>query len=110
MERLDTDVGSMKPALQEAPKILKSVGVDSAFSVAGSVVDDLVRVLPFQSFIRKQLIGIERRASLDPLLDFLLERFLFPILDYHRLDFPAALHESDHGGFVLSASASDAPL
>src|SRR5437764_8515622 len=110
MERLDTDVGAVQPALQEAPKVLKSVGVDRAFGVGYRMVDDLVGVLAFQPLVGFQFIAIERGSRFDVLLDFGLQGFLLPTLDYHSADFSAAFHDSHDGNLVLSSASSDAAL
>src|SRR5216117_3843973 len=110
MERLNTDVGSMKGTLQQAPEILHRVRVDSTLNIGDRMVDDLMRVLPFQPFVGKQLVGVESRSRFDALPDFTLERLLFPILDNGSLDFTAPLYESDHGGFALHAASGDAAL
>src|SRR2546422_700891 len=100
MEWLNTDVGSVKPALQEAPEILKGVGVDSALDVGDRMVDNLMRVLAFQSFVGKQFVSVERGSCFDALPDFTLERLLFPIVNNGSLDFTAPFYESDDGGFA----------
>src|SRR5438552_742284 len=68
MERLDRNIGSMQPALQQAPKVFKSIRVDLPLHIGDRMVDDLMRVLPFQSFVGKQLIRIESRPCFDSLL------------------------------------------
>jgi len=94
MERFDTYVGSVKPALQEAPEILHRVCMDNTFDVGDRVIDDLVRILTFKTIVGKQFIGVERRPRFDSAPDFRLQRVLFPILDNNGLDFTAALHET----------------
>ena len=47
MERLNADVGSVKPALQEAPEVFESVGMDFPLYIGDRVIDDLVGILPF---------------------------------------------------------------
>src|SRR5439155_17919330 len=110
MERLNTDVGSVKSAFQEAPEILKRIGVDFPLHIGDCMIDNLMRVLPFQSLVGKQFIGIERGASLDPLLDFFMQGLFLPVLDNNSLDFSAALHETDHGSLIFSARSGDAAL
>lgn len=42
MERLDTHIGALDPALQEAPEVLNAVGMDIPAHVGFGVIDDLV--------------------------------------------------------------------
>src|SRR5205809_6034264 len=77
MEWLDTDVGSMKPALQKAPEVFESVGMNRAVHVGHGMIDDLVRVFPFQSVIGFQFIAVERRASFHMLFHFALQSLFF---------------------------------
>src|SRR5437773_12535417 len=51
VKRLNTDVGSMKGTLQEAPEILHRVGMNRAVHVLNGMVNNLVGILPFQSFV-----------------------------------------------------------
>ena len=68
MERLNADVGSVKPALQERPEILKSVGVNLPVHIGDRVIDDLVGVLLFQPPIGEQFIGVDVRSLADMFL------------------------------------------
>ena len=44
MERFDRNVGAIDAALQKAPEILQSVGVNIPVDILDGVIDDLVRV------------------------------------------------------------------
>ena len=110
MERFNAHVGSVKSALQETPKVFKSVRVDNTIDVSDRVIDDLVRVLAFQSVVGFQIIAVERRSRLDMLPHFGLKRFLLSVVHYHRADFSAAFHNSHDGNLVLGSRSGDAPL
>src|SRR5438034_3035467 len=97
MEWLDTDVGSMKPALQKAPEVFESVGMNRAVHVGHGMIDDLVRVFPFQSVIGFQFIAVERRASFHMLFHFALQSLFLPPLDYHGTDLSAPFQDSHNG-------------
>ena len=91
MERLDTDVGAVKPALQQTPEVFKGVGVNLSVYVGDRMVDDLVGVLALQPVIRLQFIAVERRSRLYVFLDFCLKGFLSAVINHHGTDFPSAL-------------------
>ncbi len=65
MERLDADVGAFDVAFQERPEVFEPVGVDLAARVGFGVVDDLVRVVGRQAFIRLQRVGVDFLARRD---------------------------------------------
>src|SRR5437899_1570711 len=50
VEGFDANVGSIQAALQQAPEVLKTVGVDFAANIFNSVVDDFMLEL-IQAFI-----------------------------------------------------------
>src|SRR5947208_13147914 len=110
MERFDTHVGSVKPAFQEAPKILQRVGVNDAIYVGNRMVDDLVRVLTFKTIVRFQVVTIERRASLDMFSHFILESFLFAVIDYGSPNLSAALQDSHDRNLPFRSASGDAAL
>ena len=91
MERLDADVGSADAALQQRPEVLQAVGVNLAVHVRYGVVDDLMRVVGFQPFVRQQRIGVERGTGFNVLSDFGLKRAFLPVRDYGGADLAAAL-------------------
>src|SRR5579863_617609 len=107
MKRLDTHIGSVNPAFQERPEVFESVGMYGSVHVGDRVIDDLVRVAPFQSFIGKQFIGIQCRPRFDTLLDFGLQGLFLPVLDYNGLDFPAPLNKAYNQRFVFPARAGN---
>ena len=67
VERFDADVGSVQAALQEAPEVFDSVGVDAAVDVLLGVVDGLVGVVVLQARVVARVVRVERSAGLDML-------------------------------------------
>lgn len=63
VERFDRNVGAMKAALQQRPKILNGVGVSVAVHILDRVIDDGVLIVGVQTFIRFQFVAEDRRAS-----------------------------------------------
>src|SRR5581483_6708739 len=57
MEWFDTDVSTMKPTLQETPKVFESVRVNLSTHVALGMVNDFTNIVAFQFFVREQLVG-----------------------------------------------------
>src|SRR5208282_2010820 len=111
MKRLNRNVGSRNAALEQRPEVLKAVGVYAAIHVLSRMVNDLVRVFGCQTFIRLQRIGIERRASGDVLAYFILQNLFATARNDSGANLAAlALVDSHDGGFIFSASASDAAL
>ena len=49
MKRFDANIGSVDAALQEAPEVLKAIGVDVTIDVFDGVIDDLMGIVASQS-------------------------------------------------------------
>src|SRR6202035_4660612 len=107
---LDRDIGAADTALHERPEILKSVGVHIAVHISHGVIYNLTRVVSLQAVVRKQRIGIKRRASFHMLSHFGLKCAFLAIRNYGSANLAAALDDTHYCGFVFSACASDAAL
>src|SRR2546422_7712918 len=110
MERLDANVCSMNPALQKTPKVFQCVRVHPPVHISDSVIDDLVRVFPFQSIIGAQFIGVERRPCFNVLLDFGLQSAFLAIADHGHLHLSAPLDKAYNGSLALTTPSGDAAL
>ena len=72
MKRFHADIGTMQPALYEAPEVLQRVRVDAAMHVFNSMIYHLMVVVAVQSDIRLEFVPtLEQIAdictqSLDP--------------------------------------------
>ncbi len=60
MKRLYRYVGSRNAALEQRPEILKAVCVYATIYILSRVVNDVVRVIACQTFIRKQGIAVTK--------------------------------------------------
>lgn len=67
MKRLNVNLGSPNGPLQEAPEVLKAVGMNLALGICFGVVNDCVDVVGFQSSIGLEGIGKDF-ASRDNIL------------------------------------------
>ena len=110
MKRFDANIGSSNAALEQAPKVLKPVGMNLPVNVLFGMVNDSVSVFLSKSIIGFQGIGIESRAGFNMLSYLSMESSTFAVSDYHSAHLAAALKCSEHDGLVFSASASDAPF
>src|SRR3954471_4158663 len=79
MERLNTNIGSMKTTLQEAPEVLKAVSMDLPTSVGFSMIHKFVEVFN-QSFVSAMRICVETCSMFYVLTDKRLNIFLARIL------------------------------
>lgn len=73
MERLNTDISSIHTALQEAPEVLKSMGMNATIHIFDGTIGNLVRVLARQPLIRERRASVESRARFDVFLLLLEE-------------------------------------
>ncbi len=76
MERLDAHISSSDTALQEAPEVFESVGVNASVNVAFGVVDNLVCEGWPQVLVGHERIGVDRAAFLDVSPNLTVERVL----------------------------------
>src|SRR6266571_6911672 len=74
------------------------------------MIDDLVHVLTFKTIVRFQVVTVERRASLDMFFHFILEGFLFAVIDYGSPNLSAALQDSHYRNLPFRSASSDAAL
>src|ERR1019366_5118526 len=110
MEWFDTDVGSSDAALEQAPEVFESVGVNLAINVFLGMVNYLVGVVLSQPVVRLERIGVESSASFDVLFDSCMESAFLPICDYYGTNLSATFQCAEHDGLVFSTSASNTPL
>ena len=110
MKRFNRYVGSRDAALEERPEILKSIRVYAAIYVLNGMIDNLMRVIRRQSFVGKQGIRVQSRASRDMLANLRLQ-FMFLAVRYDGgANLPAAFQDSHDCGLVFGACASDSAL
>src|SRR5437667_307301 len=81
MRRLNTDVGSTNATLQEAPEVLKAVGVNLAACVALRMIHELMEVFIIQPFVSAVRVCIDFAASLDVLANDRLKVFAASVLN-----------------------------
>ena len=60
MERFYTHIGSRDAPLEEAPEVLKAIGMHPAIDILDGVIHNLVRVVAGESAIGEKRIGVER--------------------------------------------------
>ena len=107
MERLDTHVGSADTALEQAPEVLKAVGVDAIVDVFDGVIHNLVSVLPRKSLVGEKRISVECRASFDVLLDLRLESGLLAVGHNRCANTSAALQHPHDDHLVFRSGSGD---
>ena len=94
VEGLNADVGSMQPALQQAPKVLHRVGVDILPNVFNRMIDNLMLVIVSKSLIRLQRIAIESRSRFHFFFHERLQGLLTAIIDHAGANLATAFKEA----------------
>src|ERR1019366_4232212 len=110
MKWFDTHVGPADAALQQAPKVFESIGVNLSVNIFLGVVNNFVGVVLSQPVVRLQRVGVERRACLNVLSHAGLQSGFLTVGNYGSANLAATLQCSEHDGLVFAASTSDAPL
>lgn len=108
VEWFHADIGAVKGALQETPKVLHAVGMNVSIRVLDSVIDDRVLVVSLKPFVRFQFVTEDSRTSFNLFVDVLLKFFLPAIVNYEGPNFPTTLYHAHNDGLVFAASTSDA--
>jgi hypothetical protein len=110
MEGFNAHIGSAQAALQEAPEVFESVGVNLPVYIRYRMVDDLMSVLGLESVIRFQVVAVKCCTRFDVLPNFSLKCFLLSVINYSCADVAAALKNPHHGDFILWAATGYASL
>lgn len=110
MERLDTHIGSADASLQQAPEVLKAIGVYAPIDVLDSMIHDLMGIISGQPFVGEQEVGIERGASLNMLADLRLQHRLLTACDDGSANLTTTLKDTHDRNLVFGSGASDATL
>src|SRR6266700_3015977 len=104
-------VGSFEAALEQAPEVFESVGVNLSVNVFFGMVNDLVLESLFsESLIGHERIGVDRAASFDVSANLSLQSVFFAIADDRTANFSAAFQDANDGHFVFCASLSNPAL
>src|SRR6266852_3215078 len=110
MERFNRHIRARDTALEEAPKVLKAIGVYAAIYVLSRVVNDLMRVVRCQSIVGHERIAVECRAS-SYMLAYLVLQYSFATARNHAgTNLSATLQDSHDGGLILGSRSCDATL
>src|SRR5882724_1032953 len=111
VERFDADIGAFQLALEQAPKVFESVGVNLPVNIPFRMVNNLVlESLLLKSLIGHERIGVDRASSFDVSADVSLQCVLFAIADYSGANLATTLQDSHDSGFVFGASLSNPAL
>ena len=110
MEWFHANVGSQDAALQQRPIVLEAVGVNPPVNVLNGVIYNLVRVIPRQTLIRKQGIGVESRTCRNVLPNFLLQNAFATTGNNRGANLPVTLKDFHDGCFVFRSGAREAAL
>ncbi|MGB6497447.1 MAG: hypothetical protein WA853_15270 [Candidatus Acidiferrum sp.] len=108
MEFFHANVGAFELALEQAPEVFHSIGVNLSVNIFFGMVNDLMlETLLSESNVGHERIGVDRAACLDVSADVGLERVFLAIADYSGPDFAATFQHSHHGHFIFGASLSN---
>src|SRR5579872_1233619 len=109
MERLDTYVGSLQSAFQEAPEVFESIGVDVAANVPLGVVYHFMLELIRHFEIRHEVVRVDGAAGFDVLLNLTVQCLAVAIRNDSGADFSIAFEQSDNGNLPANASRVQFP-
>ena len=108
MEGFDTHVGCANTAFEQAPEVLKAVGMDAPANVFDCMIHNLVRVVPGQTFVGEQSVSVESSSRFNVGANLRLESSFLAVGYYDSFDLAAALKDAHNSDLMLGAGASDA--
>src|SRR5256885_15876077 len=103
MKRLYSNVGSTKAALQERPEVLYALHVNLSVNVLLKMVHELMIVFRVEIVVASELVGHNRRASLNEIAHGSMHGGILAISDYSGFDLPAALKCANNHSLAVSA-------
>jgi len=104
-------VGSFEAALEQAPEVFESIGVNLTVNVPFRMVNDLVLESFFpQSLIGHERIGVDRASCFDVSANLSLQSMLFAIANDRAANLSATFQNADDSYFVFCASLSNPAL
>ena len=111
MKRLHADIGTFQLALEQAPEVFHTVGVDLPVNVLFGMVDNLVlESLLFESHVGHERIGVDRTASRDVSANIGLQKMFLAIADDSGANLTTAFKNTLNSGLVFGASMSNPAL
>src|ERR1019366_5095133 len=94
-------------ALQQAPEVFQSVGMDISINVLDGMVNDLMEEFSLKSVIGCQRVSMQGGPSRYATLYQALKGSLLAVGNDGRLDYPSALQESHDCGFVFPSRSAN---
>src|ERR1700726_699829 len=110
MERFNADIRATDPALEQAPKVFESVGMDTTVNISLRMVNHLVRVVASQTPIGEQRIGVERGFGCDVVPNMLLQDLFAHGWYRGGSDFSPAFKDANNRCLISRHVARDAAL
>src|SRR5690348_12429660 len=104
MKRFHAHIRSREAALQQRPKILKAVCVDSSVYIFLGMVDYLMLVVIAEALVRMMLISVERRSSVNRFANLSMQGFAVTVLDDLRANLPTTFQHSHNDRLAESAT------
>src|SRR5579862_4267500 len=101
MERLDRNISALQSALEKRPKVFEAIGVNLPINILLSVVDDLVLVVvPLESLIGHEVVGIDRAACFDMRFNFGVKDLATASWNHIGVNLATALQDTEHRDLV----------
>lgn len=110
MKGFNAHIRSIDSALQQAPEVFETVGMNPTIDVLDSMVHNLVSVLPRQTLVGEKEVSVEGRTGLNMLLHFGLEGSFLPVRNNGCANLAAALEDAHNSDLIARSASSDAAL
>jgi len=111
MERLDRNIGSLQLALEQAPEVFETIGVNLSVNVLFGMVDHLMlETMILESLIGHERVGVDRATGLDVSANIGLQGMFLAIANDSGANLATTLQNAHDGGLVFGASLSNPAL
>src|SRR5216684_6186688 len=108
VEWFHVDVGSLESALEQAPEVFESVGVDLPINVTLRMVHNRVPIpVVVESVIRGKVIRVDRAPRFDVSADFRLQFMPLSSMKRFSANLAAALKDSNDSRFTFGSASQN---
>src|SRR5579863_3846502 len=110
MERLYCNIRAFQSTLEQAPEILKAIGMHAVIYVRNRMVDNLVLKIWFQTDIRHERVSVDRASCLNVVPYLSLKRPFAAIGNGEYANLSAAFQDTKCSGFVFETACCNHAL
>src|SRR5579862_820419 len=110
MKRLHANIGSIDATLEQTPKVLNAVSMNTTVYILHGVINHPVRVYSIKPGVRCERVSVKNGSGLNVLHNLSLKSLFLAIRNHPGPNCTAALKDTKHHCFILSTGSGDSAL